>query len=274
MRPVTCPFTKAGCKVQLVHRDLEDHLSSYTSQHLDMVTKSFDMLKTRADSAERQMHIAKAEVEDLKKTVEITKHQQERRLAAIARNVAELLSTCSETQMIAIQSIQSLTSDRYTIQRINSPLTFQMINYSEYKRSGKIWYSPPFYVAGGYKMCIAAYANGAGPAQGAYLSISICLLNGEFDDDLPWPVELPFHLMVEIIKQGDEFEGGSPVPDQPSNPKTYVYFHSDTPQDRVLSGVLTEARKCENFAQHDLVENWFLYYDAVTFRIMAESEFL
>ena len=275
MKPITCPFANPGCKVPLVQKDLEDHLNTYTAQHLDLVTKSMDALKTRADSAERQMHIAKAEVEDLRRQAESVHLNMDRRMRAISRNVADLLVNCSEGQMIAVQSIQALTSNGYTIDSINTPLTFQMVGYPEYKRSGKIWYSPPFYVAGGYKMCLAAYANGTGSAQGSFLSLSVCMLTGEFDDELTWPVELPFHLVVEIVKQADEFDSGRvPSPSRPSNPKTYVYFHSDSPQDRVGNEVLVEVRKYENFAQHDLIENHLLHYDAITFRVTAESEFL
>jgi len=54
-------------------------------------------------------------------------------------------------------------------------------------------------------------------------------MRGEFDEELIWPVELPFHLVVEILKQNEE-EGGTTAP---PNPKTYMYFHADKPQDRV-----------------------------------------
>jgi hypothetical protein len=275
MKPTTCPFTGAGCKASLVQKDLQDHLGAFTTHHLDLVTKSMDSFKTRADSAERQMHMAKAEVEDLRRQAHSTQSQMERNMRAIARNASELLASCTERQVIAVQSIQALTGNNYTIDSINTPVTLQMVNYSEYKGSGKTWYSTPFYVAGGYKMCLAVHAIGTGSAQGSALSLSVCLLNGEFDDELAWPVELPFHLMVEIVKQDENFDTGhSTIPGSHQNPKTYVYFHSDSPQDRVTSEVLVEARKYENFATHDLVESRLLYYDALMFRVTAESEFL
>ena len=274
MKPTICPFTNAGCKTPLVQKDLQEHLNTFTGHHLDLVTKSMDVLKTRADSAERQMHIAKAEIEDLKRQSSSTHLQVDRKLKAIARNAAELMGNCTEGQMIAVQSIHVLTSDGYTIDSINTPLTLQMVSYSEYKHSGKIWYSLPFYVASGYKMCLAVYANGIGSAHGTQISLSVCLLKGEFDEELTWPVELPFHLMVEIVRQDSNFDTGRTSPSSPPNPKTYVYFHSDSPQDRVVNDILVEARKYENFAPHDLIENNFLYYDAITFRVTAESEFL
>ena len=124
-------------------------------------------------------------------------------------------------------------------------------------------------------MCLSVNAGGTGQGQGSHLSLSACLLNGEFDDELTWPVELPFHLMVEIFKQDDDFQmGRPPSPGTPPNPKTYVYFHSDSPQERVINGILVEVRKYENFASHDLIENSFLFYDSLCFRVTAESEFL
>ena len=274
MKPVTCPFAHNGCKIQLVHRDLEEHLSSYSAHHLDLITKSLESFKVRAESAEQQLRIARAEAEDLKEQVMSERISIRRKMQAIAQNAQELLDSCAENQKFGVQSIVALTMEGHVIETINMPLTFQMVNYSEFRRSGKVWYSAPFYVAGGYKMCLAAYANGQGSGQGSHLSASLCLMKGEFDDELAWPVELPFHLVVEIVKQGDEFENESAGSESPQNPRTYIYFHSGTPQEKVVDDTVVEARKCENFAQHDLVENWLLYYDALTFRIMAESEFL
>ena len=275
MKPIVCPFTNSGCKAALVQKDLQDHLNTFTAHHLDLVTKSIDSLKTRADSAERQMHIAKAEVEDLKRQTTSLQAQTDRKLRGIAINASHLLTTCTEEQILAVQSIQSLTSNGYSIDSINTPVTLQMVSYSEYKNSGKIWYSIPFYVAGGYKMCLAVYASGLGAAQGTHLSLSLCLLNGEFDDNLVWPVELPFHLMLEIVKPDADFDSGrSPSPSSPPTPKTYVYFHSDAPQDRIVNEALVEVRKYETFSPHDLIETHLLYYDALTFCVTAESEFL
>ena len=248
-------------------------MASYTQHHLDLVTKSFDTLKARAENAERELRTAKAEVEDLQKKEEYGRQFTERKLKAIAFNADELVKSCSESQKVGIQSIRSLTDESFHIREIGQPIIFQLINYSEYKRSNKVWYSAPFYVANGYKMCLAVYANGTGIGKGSCVSIALCLMKGEFDAQVAWPVELPFHLIVEIMKQHEEYEGSSGA-NAPQNPRTYMYFHSDKPQDKVEDGTLLEARKCENFARHDLVEDWMLFYDAVTFQVSAESEFL
>ena len=270
LKPVPCPFQSAGCKVQLVQKDLSDHMATYTANHLDMVTKAFDSLRTRAETAERELHATRTEMEDMRKREESGRWQMERKLKAIGTNVDELAKACTESQKVAVQSIRSLTDETYYLRRIGQPLVFQMINYSEFKRSGRVWYSAPFYVASGYKMCLAAHATGIGIGRGSCLSVALCLMKGEFDDELNWPVELPFHMIIEILKQTEDTEGGN----APANPKTYMYFHSDKPQQRLQEATIIEARKCENFVRHDVVEDWMLFYDAVTFQITAESEFL
>ena len=240
-----------------------------------MVTASFDSLKSRAQLAEKELNVARTEVQNLQKLEETGKVLMEKRLKAISYNAEELVKTCSESQRFIVQSIRSLADETFHLSKIGQPLVFQMINYSEFKRNGKVWYSPPFYVADGYKMCLAVYAGGDGTGRGSCVSTSLCLMQGEFDEELLWPVELPFHLVVEILKHGGEtFEGGETGANAPPNPKTYMYFHADKPQERVQDGLLFEARKCENFVRHEVVEDWMLFYDAITFQITAESEFL
>ena len=274
LKPMVCPFQDAGCRVQLVLKDYNDHMMTNTQQHLDMVTSSFDSLKSRAESAEKELRVARTEVQNLQKLEESGKVQMQKRLKAISYNAEELVKTCTESQKFIVHSIRSLADESFTLSKIGQPLVFQMINYSEFKRSGKVWYSAPFYVADGYKMCLAVYAGGDGTGRGSCVSISLCLMQGEFDEELVWPVELPFHLVVEILKHGETFEGGESSANAPPNPKTYMYFHADKPQERVQDGLLLEARKCENFVRHDVVEDWMLFYDAITFQITAESEFL
>lgn len=272
LKPVVCPFQSAGCKIQLVQRDLQDHMASFTQHHLELVTKSFDALRTRAENAERELHAAKIEMEDLRRREDSGRRLVDKKLKAISSNVDELVKTCTDSQKFAVQSIRSLSDETFHLRKIGQPLVFQMMNYSDLKRNGKVWYSPPFYIADGYKMCVAVYAGGIGIGRGSCLSIVLCLMKGEFDDELTWPVELPFHLIVEILKQSEEYEvGGASAP---NSPKTYMYFHTDKPQQRVQDGILLEARKCENFVRHEVIEDWMLFYDAITFQVTAESEFL
>lgn len=271
LKPVDCPFRIAGCTSKPHQKDVGDHLAANSPSHIDMMSKSLSSLQKRVQVAEKEVGTKTQELEQLQAVEESSRHIVGKKLLAIAGNADELLKSCTETQRFAVQSIRSLTDEAYHLKNIGQPIQFQMINYSEFKRSGKIWYSTPFYVADGYKMCLSVNANGSGSGQGAFASISLCLMQGEFDDELNWPIELPFHLIVEGLHSEEYSSTGSNVPE---TPKTYMYFHTDAPQSRVVDSVLIEARKCENFITHEQVENLMLYYDGVSFQISAESEFL
>lgn len=271
LRPIDCPFQKAGCRVRPHQRDMGEHLAANSPSHIEMMSKSLDSLQRRVQKAEKDLSTKTEELEQIQKVEESSRRIIGKKMLAIGRNADELLKSCAEGQRFAVQSIRSLTDEDYHLKNIGQPLLFQMINFSEFKRSQKTWYSAPFYVADGYKMCLAVDANGSGIGQGTFVSISLCLLQGEFDDELNWPIELPFHMIVEAKHNEEIANSGT---NAPTNPKTYMYFHSDTPQERVTDNILVEARKCENFAVLEQVENMMLYYDALTFQITTESEFL
>jgi TNF receptor-associated factor 4 len=269
LRPVECPFQKAGCKIRPHQKDLSEHLAINSPAHIEMMSKSLDSLQSRVQKSEKEAASKAEELEKLHAVEESSRRIVGKKLLAIAGNADELLKTCSESQRFAIQSIRSLTDEAFHLKDIGQPIVFQMVNFSEFKRSGKMWYSAPFYVGDGYKMCLAVNPSGSGAGQGMFVSISLCLMQGEFDEELNWPIELPFHLIVEGLH--NDSETGSNVAE---TPKTYMYFHSDTPQGRVDDNILLEVRKCENFVTNEQVENLMLYYDTLTFQITGESEFL
>ena len=68
------------------------------------------------------------------------------------------------------------------------PVDIVMDEFEEHKDDDSSWYSPPFYShLGGYKMCLNVDANGCGKMEGTHVSVFVCLMKGEFDDDLTWP---------------------------------------------------------------------------------------
>ena len=76
-----------------------------------------------------------------------------------------------------------------------APLAMTMTSYSQYVSTGNIWYSPPFYThKNGYKVHLRVDANWY---KRGYVSVLVCVLQGEHDNKLPWPlraqVEVAFY---------------------------------------------------------------------------------
>lgn len=70
-------------------------------------------------------------------------------------------------------------------------LTITMPKVSEYHRSGKTWYSPPFYYKEGYKMCLVVSGMKMESGRCTGLTIGIKVLQGENNDKLKWPISHP-----------------------------------------------------------------------------------
>jgi len=68
------------------------------------------------------------------------------------------------------------------------PTKLAMKNFEQCKIDCNTWYSPPFYThTQGYKMRLTVDADGNGTSKGTHVSVYICLMQGEFDNDLKWP---------------------------------------------------------------------------------------
>ena len=64
-----------------------------------------------------------------------------------------------------------------------------MPNFSEQKNKKVDWHSTPFYSEiGGYKLQLEVVANGYGDGKDTDVSVGICILKGENDENLDWPM--------------------------------------------------------------------------------------
>ena len=194
--PVECPFAEAGCKSNLRRCQLQDHLSRGLQQHLLMVMKDYKETKKKLGKAEAKIYENEAklnETEDNLHKTEDNLHKAEGKL-----HEAELALKESVVRL-------SVAEDRVAwSNKLNSDGDsdkIKMFNFSEYRRSGKVWYSPPFYYREGYKMCLAVYANGVEEGAGTHISMSLMLLRGDRDYQLKWPLQCCDASMHGVIAQ-------------------------------------------------------------------------
>ena len=68
------------------------------------------------------------------------------------------------------------------------PCYVAMDNFSRHKKDHDRWNSTPFYSGPqGYKMRLVVYANGVSDGGGTHVTVSIQIIQGEYDDTLTWP---------------------------------------------------------------------------------------
>ena len=79
-----------------------------------------------------------------------------------------------------------------------------MTDFEQHRKSNNIWYSPGFYThSGGYKMCLAVYANSMYEGRGKCISVYVHLMQGEFDK-LEWPFRGEVHVQLVSWEEGGE----------------------------------------------------------------------
>ena len=112
----------------------------------------------------------------------------------------------------------------------NPPPDMVMNEYERRKIEDKDWFSSAFYThVGGYKMCLNIDANGWGYGKGTHVSVSVCMMKGEFDSHLKWPFK--GEITVELVNQK---EGGVNYERKPVEltDKCEKYFHRVTEGER------------------------------------------
>ena len=153
--PVECPFAEAGCKIDVRRQQLEGHMNTSLQQHLMLLVIDHKILRN-------EFYKMKAELDETK----LKLYEAEARLM-----FGEDFSNSSNKLKNGDDSVKLI-----------------MPKFSEYRRTGKVWHSPPFYYRKGYKMCLAVYASGVGKGTGTHVSVAILHLKGEYDDQLEWPM--------------------------------------------------------------------------------------
>jgi hypothetical protein len=147
--PVECPFAEAGCKNKLKRSQLSTHMTSSVQEHLSLIMKDYQETK--------------------------------RELFEVKRTLTTAVQLLGQGLDADKGMVDFIIAHSMRLEKINDSVQIAMPKFSEYRRSGKVWHSPPFYYREGYKMCLAVHANGVGRGAGTHVSVVITLLKGEHD---------------------------------------------------------------------------------------------
>ena len=140
-------------------------------------------------------------------------------------------------------------------------VTLKMDKFTQLKQTGAKWFSPGFYTSpGGYKVCLAVIPNGDQTGRGTHISVYLCLLPGEHDDLLEWPMRGEF--LIELLNQlSDNSHHQKVVHFEDSNAKST--------NSQVKSGHGT-GLGFNQFIAHSQLDHLFIKYlhnDALFFRL-------
>ena len=167
-----------------------------------------------------------------------------------------LATTCKDDLKVAM------------VKLAQNPCVIKMPGFNQLKINNTIWYSPGFYThPSGYKLYLWVEANGNGDGKGTHVSVYLCLMKGENDDTLTWPIRYKCTItLLNQLKDDGHY----------SMSWTYSLDVADITNSRVLSGERGLGRGYLQFIPHDQLglqeakQCQYLKDDSLYFRVQVE----
>ena len=129
--------------------------------------------------------------------------EQEKQLQELPMKVEAKQHMTHQKQQLSLE--QPPTSSKTHSPQLLMNHHFTMRKFELYKGANAEWYSDPFYThPRGYKLCVRIDANGHKKQHGTHVSLFICLMRGEYDDELSWPFR--GEIAIELLDQ-NSWEG-------------------------------------------------------------------
>ena len=132
------------------------------------------------------------------------------------------------------------------------PFTFTMPNFEQKKLTNTPWHSPSFY-SRGYRMCLRVYANGCGDGMNSDISVFVCMMKGDYDDQLKWPFR--GDITIQILSQDGDDKHFSRIFDFTDDDEGFG--------NRVLEGYRSVGLGYHNFLSHKFLSPYFLKNDCL-----------
>ena len=132
------------------------------------------------------------------------------------------------------------------------PFTFTMPNFEQKKLTNTPWHSPSFY-SHGYRMCLRVYTNGCGEGMNSDVSVFVCMMKGDYDDQLKWPFR--GDITIQILCQDGDDKHFSRILDFTDDDEGFG--------NRVLEGYRSVGLGYHNFLSHKFLSPYFLKNDCL-----------
>ena len=199
----------AGCKRTLTRRGMKDHLAKTCSEELvecphkmagcASIIKRKDLKGHTSDKDHHLQALMDSHAAAMEQLYGIIRH-------GLGSNVSSIPL-----------SFRPWLQNTFTCYPI-PPWVIKMEGFQRKKESMKHWHSDPVYSHfGGYQMCIDVNATNDRDGKGTHVSLYVCLMRGDNDDNLKWPFKGT--IKVSLLNQLEDGQHHTRQPWSPDNPK-------------------------------------------------------
>ena len=218
-------------ELSVTKESIKNELATATGDINKLLTSektSLDNVNSQLQESMKELETCKGEVEMLKQKSRIEAQQYRDGLKVTEEELFETKKKLKQGQdrfdalfnlldwSIQLKFLHATSSDTLP------DVYLEMTEFTKYKSTKEVWYSPPFYTGDkGYKMCLSVSLHTAG-----YVSIYVLLMSGENDKYLCWPIKGT--LKLQLLNQlGD---------DSHTPPVNIVFDGSDDSCHQVIAG--------------------------------------
>ena len=188
--PLSCP---TGCGKKIKRRNMERHLSTECTEEYISCKYVMFGCDTAVKRREKETHFSD-------KAFHFEK-SMESQLAMFSCHMK-----CFQSPTYTRPDVTSLPlSFRPWLQNTPTcyprpPRVVKLEGFKEKKKNEEAWHSDPVYSHfGGYKMCLCVRPNGNSSCKGTHISVYVCLMKGDNDDNLKFPFK--GHIVVSLLNQ-------------------------------------------------------------------------
>ena len=195
--------------VMSVNEDLQDtkdklkESQKIQSQLQTAITEKGRELDEVKKSATRNNRISQAMIQQMKDKFERTEQSLQRQLKINAQ---------LQLQVDTIFNCNWSLRLTYFANSGNKvvPVVIKLAEFEKYKKNDNCLYSTGFYTRDvGYKMCLTIFANGRIYGSEDYVAVGACIMKGDHDHQLTWPVKGT--LTVQLLNQLSDSNHSEPV---------------------------------------------------------------
>ena len=201
-----CEFSYAGCEAQMPRKDMAIHMQREQSHHIELLAERIKKQDRQIQEQVRQIKEQSRQIEELNMKLQMKEEETACTVQQMQEEFILQLQNKDEEMAHKMKEISGLlqSKDKEEVEQkqvLKSPphihpinFCFTMDKFKHHRRKNKEWYSEPFHThPRGYKMRIRIDAKGFESSK--FVSLYICIMRGEYDDELSWP----FHGKITIL---------------------------------------------------------------------------
>ena len=187
---VSCEYNDLGCDTDMARQDVEVHNREFIAKHLNLAKQKLVCSTKELESSKAHLSIAKKRLETLNTTFAYSIEE----VLSMIRLLDQINFVQQKKEKSNLLRQLSLRYKSLLLLQDNqvAPVVLKMNDFKRHQKNGNSWFSYTFFThEHGYKLslCVEAAGHGAATQKSDFVSVFVCLMQGQYDCHLAWPME-------------------------------------------------------------------------------------